>query len=448
MDLANEVSGVSSTKMQTTLSKQSGKVGKKATAGRVGQLLNTVRTANDLANASANQADIAKSLTRKGFASETANDIAAALVARYNGQEITKAQQKLLESVIDNSAVRDVIENIVDNTKSTMGQRRDNIRAFSRDIALGNIARTTGLSVDTVKNMASGTLSSGEETALQSRYEVSEDSQTKVGDSNVSIEGIASIKNGRMMLALEDGSTIDAADISFGTQDEALVYEAVANLEGIIDTDTASKLAKHLLKLGNATSEVFAKGIVQAYTYGYYGYGRESLNGDGTLSATLTEKQRNVAYGLGEMYSKAKTEADQENARKATVVKNAPTDDKRMATAPDGIQYKNVRFKGKVNKWGKKQKAEVEFIDFIASNFSGNTVYVYESYRNKDGKYVYEDVDGKIHDAPNGRYHTSSGDIYIDLNAGSRGEGLVMNAFAHELYHHIKKRSPCEGAWV
>lgn len=33
-------------------------------------------------------------------------------------------------------------------------------------------------------------------------------------------------------------------------------------------------------------------------------------------------------------------------------------------------------------------------------------------------------------------------DIYLDLNAGDSGEGLVLNTFAHELYHHIEKWSP------
>ena len=432
--LANEVAGVSSADMQQTISDQIAKVDKKQSAIQVGKLYNTVQSANDLANASANQADIAKSLERKGFSAQEAKAAAEAIVAKYNGQELTKAQEKTIKSIKGNEAVQGAISNIINNPKSTMGQRSDNIRNFNRDVNNGIIAGK-------VKKIAEGKLTSAEEKVAESHYEVSADGQTIDKDGNaVSIQGIASLENGRMVLKTENG-TVDAGDVSYGSQAEALVYEAVSKLEGLIDTDTANRLSKHLLKLGDASSDVYARGIVQAYTYGYYGYGREAMLGKNTLSATLTEKQRNVAYGLGEQYRDAKTKADQEKAKTATVAKNATTG---KATAPDGTQYQKVRFEGKVQKWDEKQQAEVAFIDFIASNFSGNTVRVFESYKTKDGKYVYEDSNGKIHSAPNGMYFDSNGDIYLDLNAGNHGEGLIMNTFAHELYHHIQKQSPAK----
>ena len=455
-NLANEIAGVSEGKMKDTLTKQAGKVSDQVATGegirmigaaiknssnatKVGRLYNTVQTANNLANASANQADIAKSLQRKGFNADTAKDIAAALVAQYNGQELDKAQVKLLESVENSQYVKKAISDIMDNAKSTMGQRSDNIRNFNRDVAVGSIAKAYGISADKARMIAEGKMPADEESLPDSHYEVSADGKTIDKDGNiVTIQGIASLENGRMVLQTENG-TVDAKDVSYASQSEALVYEAVANLEGIIDTDTANKLSKHLMKLGDVSSDVYAKGIVQAYTDGYYGYGRDAMTGENTLSATLSEKQRNVAYGLGEQYRNAKTDADQANAATATVQKTAQTG---KSTAPDGTQYQKVRFEGKMKKWGKKQKAEVAYIDFIASNFSGNTVRVFESYKAKDGKYYYEDSNGKIQAAPNGMYIDSTGDIYLDLNAGNHGEGLVMNTFAHELYHHIQRRSP------
>ena len=148
-----------------------------------------------------------------------------------------------------------------------------------------------------------------------------------------------------------------------------------------------------------------------------------------------------MASGLAEQYREAKTDADQKAAPgKKRISSEAPG--KKRSVAPDGTEYKKVRFEGEVKKWGKKQKAEVEFIDFIAANFSGNTVRVYESYKNAKGQYVYKDSNGKIYAAPNGVYIDSTGDIYLDLNTGNHGEGLVMNTFAHELYHHIERESP------
>ena len=436
--LANDIAGASSADMQKTITDQVAKVDNKQSALQVGKLYNTVQSANNLANASANQADIAKSLERNGFTAHEAKAAAEAIIAKYNGQELTDAQKKTIKSIKGNSDVQDAITNIINNSKSTMGQRSDNIRNFNRDVNFGRVAKANGISVEDAKKIAEGKFITAKENAPESHYKVSTDGQTIDKDGNaVTIQGIASLENGRMVLQTEGGA-VNAGDVTYGSQAEALVYEAVSNLEGIIDTDTANRLSKHLMKLGEVNSDVYARGIVQAYTYGYYGYGREAMLGKNTLSATLTEKQRNVAYGLGEQFSKAKTEADQANARTATIQKKAQTS---KDTAPDGTKYQKVVFDSKVKKWGKKQKAEVAYIDFVASNFSGNTVHVFESYKTKDG-YFYEDSNGKIKAAPNGMYIAETGDIYLDLNAGNHGEGLVMNTFAHELYHHIQKQSP------
>jgi hypothetical protein len=108
-----------------------------------------------------------------------------------------------------------------------------------------------------------GPFTSKGEKHAEATYEVSADGKTIDANGNtVSINGIASIANGRMTLMTEDGNTIDAGDVSYSSQSEALVYEAVANLEGIIDTDTANKLSQHLLKLGDAKSNVYARRIV------------------------------------------------------------------------------------------------------------------------------------------------------------------------------------------
>lgn len=67
---------------------------------------------------------------------------------------------------------------------------------------------------------------------------------------------------------------------------------------------------------------------------------------------------------------------------------------------------------------------------------------VYESYKKADGKCVYTDSAGKVQKAHNGVYVAKNGDIYLDLNAGNHSEGLVLNTFAHELYHHVEKHAP------
>ena len=107
--------------------------------------------------------------------------------------------------------------------------------------------------------------------------------------------------------------------------------------------------------------------------------------------------------------------------------------------------YNNVEFKGEIKNWGVKQQADVAFMDFVARELAGGvTVFVYESYVGSNGKRYYRDHSGKAKAAPNGKYDPSTGDLYVDLAAGNNGEGLVLNTFAHELYHHIEKWSPAK----
>ena len=416
--LANDVAGVASEDIQNSIAKQTSKVDKKGTAANVGKLYSAVQNANNLVNASANQADIVKSLVRKGFTAETATDIANALVASYNGEQLSAAQSKILESAMNNSAVQDAISNIMNNAKSTMGQRSQNIRDFQSDIAVRRVAKASGISVDEARNLAKGNLTTAEENAPESHYEVSVDGKTIDRDGNIiTIKGISSIEKGHMALETEEGNTIDASEVSYGSQTEALVYEAVSNLEGIIDTNTANKLSKHLLKLGDSSSDGYAKGIEQAYTYGYYGYGRNAMTAENTLSSTLTEKQRNVAYGLGEQYRNARTIAQQALAKSATVSKMEAVG--------------KVHFEGDRSRLTERQNASLSALETVADAM-GVQIHVFESQVDESGKRI----------GANGWYDPKDNSIHIDLHAGAKGEGTMLFTAAHELTHHIRKWSP------
>lgn len=276
------------------------------------------------------------------------------------------------------------------------------------------------------------------ETASSGALSVSDDGMTTIEDSDgnareIHIESIASIQNGEATFTLDDGSTVKASDVSFGSQDEALVYEAVANLGGIIDTDTANRLSKHLLKLGGASSNVYVKGIVQAYTYGYYGYGREAMAGENTLSSTLTEKQRNVAYGLGEKYREVKVAADQ---AKATVAKTAKVQKGKKAAG-------KVHFERNGRTFNEKQEVGLQTMEKLSAAL-GVEFYVYESYVDASGRRVMKNASGNVVPAPNGWYDPTDGSIHIDLNAGKGGEGTILFTVSHELAHYIKDRAPAK----
>lgn len=455
--LSDEVAGVSSGRIQNDLKKQAGKVSSETATGKglskvvaavknysnatkVGRLYYTVQTANNLANTSANQADIAKSLERKGFSYETANDIAEALVASYNGLELTNAQSKLLKSAKNSKVVQDAISNIVTNTKSTMGQRSQNIRSFSNDIALGRLAKAVGVSVDTVKKMADGKPTTVAENASETHYEFSAEGKAirkDTGDT-VNIQKIASIKDGKMTLKLDDGSTLNAKDIAYSSKDEALIYEAVAEMG--VNASAANLLVDAFRTSNDVSAPVYVKGIQEAYTYGSYNIPVHEMLEKSSFTSKLTEYQRMTAYKLGELFGGKKTATDQ-----ATVSKKKKSEKNQGKVYFDKGAKQISDFRSYVKENGVElsavQETAIKTMEKLSTAL-GIDFYVFQSYE-KDGKRVYINENGEEVSAPSGKYYRD-GRIYIDLNAGNTGKGTMLYTVAHELTHFIRQWSPAK----
>ena len=431
LSLANEVAGVSEGKTQKALNRGIASVGKNAGNIKVGKLYDTVKTANNQANAPQNQADIAKSLQRKGFNAETANDIAEALVASYNGKSLTKAQSRLLESVNNSDAVKSAISNIIYNTNSTMGQRSQNIRDFDKDITSGIISRSFGLDSKAAKQAVE------KQFTPEGTYETSVEGKALRKDTNedIDIKGIASIKNGEMLLDIGDGNTINAKDVIYASEEQALIYEAVANLGDKVNATTATKLIKQY-KGGNAM--VFARGMAQAYTYGFYGLDTSELMGKNSLATELTQEQRNYAYNLGNQYRNVKDQADKANARATKAAgsqgvyfrsKDGTVTDFRTYEKESNVVLKDV------------QKTAIDVMERM-SKIMGVRFNVFESWE-ENGKRYYLDENGvKTEGAPNGFYDPRTGEIYIDLAAGNDFQGTMLFTVAHELTHFMRQWSP------
>ena len=57
----------------------------------------------------------------------------------------------------------------------------------------------------------------------------------------------------------------------------------------------------------------------------------------------------------------------------------------------------------------------------------------------KDGKYTSK-YTGDNGQSPNGFY--KNGEIYVDINAGNNGEGLILFTVSHELAHFMRDFAP------
>jgi len=434
--LADEVAGVSNDKTKKAITKQAGKVsgdiatgknivGKAAAAvkntvnaNKTGRLYGAVQDANNLANAPKNKADIVKSLERNGVYSETAEDIADALVAKYNGQDLTRAQEKLLEAVENDKDVQDAIRGIVNNQQSTMGQRSKNIRDFNSDVEVGVkagvVSKVTGVSLDVAKEYVKGNQNAIKESFAESRYEVSADGKTIDKDGNIiNVIGIESVKDGKIMLKTENG-TIDASEVSFATEDEAFVYSAISNMD--VSAESAWALVKGFNKADGVSARLYAIDIPLAYKYGKLNYKA------GLQNLSLTPSQSATAFQMGR--SDAAVEATEQASTEGTLSeKNA---DKKIIF--EGFTYNEKTAK-------ENQKASMAAIDMI-SKMSNLEIHVYKSYKKKGNYYAM--VNGKERLAPNG-YFADGNKVYIDINAGNQGEGLMLYTLSHEIGHYIAK---------
>lgn len=238
-------------------------------------------------------------------------------------------------------------------------------------------------------------------------------------DNPVDVLDFASMDNGVATVQLNDGETAAYDDIAFKDQQQANQFYAVRSLPGL-DTESANNLL-HTIQDADAGKDIDSVvGIREAYAMGYYNQSESNLaKGD---AAALTPELRKAVFDIG----RQQNQAQEKIQPKVKAVTAKPTQG-----------YKKITVEGKITKLDKKRKAEMAYVDTIADNFAGTAVHVYESYVSADGKRYFRDNNGVKHKAPNGKY--INGEIWLDINSGDNGEGMMLNTFAHDMYHHIEK---------
>ena len=402
-----------------------------------------------------NAADIAAALEAKGMSSKTAKKLAKQYQSFLNGEmELNDAQIAVMENL---DPLSDVLRKNIIGRNTTVYQRT---RAYSdvmiaEDIAadiaasqnnatpLSNeeIARRRALAENgdfeaLAREIASqGTsTSSKSQNASERKFSTSDDGKTVLVDTGeeVEIQGIASIENGKVKLRTNKGD-VDAEKISFGTDNEALLYEAV--------TDMTAEAARNMIDSYDPNASVstsdYIHGFKDSYKYGFFGFAESEL-AKGVFTKDLSEAQRHIAYTVGKNASEAviKEAQNKRTEAKEKGDKSAPKNGKIFI---NGKEYTL----GDKTGLGGIRDASVKGAAVLAESL-GTNVYFYESYLNKEGKRVYRDENGNVVHAPHGKYDPQTGYIYIDLNAGKMGEGLVMYTVSHELTHFIRDWSPAK----
>lgn len=370
-----------------------------------------------------NQAEITKSLERKGVAHDDAVTISETLAAVVEGRTLSERQAAVLNA---NDVVSKTVMDVIINPNSTVNQRTQNyneaLMSIAREKAGKKATADTTASAEDVTGEpatpAEGKVTSPVDDVSERVLEASADGKTvrKSSGEEVKIARIASTKDGKMTLKLDTGETVNAEDVSYASEGEALVYETVARLNTNVEAANALVDAYD----PSMSAEVYARGIEEAYRYGMYNFSAKEMADKSSFASELTQVQRNTAYKLGQIFG------GREVAKQQAIIKKA-----RAGTKAANAEGK-VHFDGDRSTLNERQSTSLTALEKIADAL-GVQIYVFES----------EEVNGKRKGA-NGWFDPKDSSIHIDLYAGQSGESTMLFTAAHELTHFIRQWSPAK----
>ena len=407
----------------TVAYKIAGKVNAQTGAYTIGRLLNEVGASLS----EQNKTDIANALVAKGVTETDAKTMAKWLGKAVDGGSFTEGQIAALES---NEVVSSVIKDVIINPNSTVNQRiqgyNETLRSLAEEMSRGKAKPTKAqqtsseqAGVPTDENIPSATNNTpAKEIATESEFKASEDGKTRIGDMEVSIKEIASVKDGKVILRLDDDSMVEARDVDFGSSAEVQLYENVAHMGW--SPDVANSFVNGYD--GSMPVDNYAKGFREAYRYGEIGIPMTEVT-NGVFSSGLAEATRKLAYDYGKADVKVKIESKQAKIASIGAIKaeNNASKGKKKGKLHNTLEPKNET-----------QRASLKTLGVLADTL-GIDIYTFES----------KEVNGKRQGA-NGWYDSSDNSIHIDLYAGVDGKGTMLFTAAHELTHHIREKLPAK----
>ena len=441
----------------------SDKVGEKASAKNVGKLSFAVENASRAQNI----AEIKRSLTDDGMsareAGKTARTIADVAEKNASGTQIT---QKEYDAVTKDKATYEAYSSLISNPDSSVNKRNDKYALARRGITVndkGESVLSDALAKDIIEKAANevalskissqnrfdvntGTVNAEDDAVIPMTAEEAErfKGKTTVYDAEtdthreVKIAGVHSIKDGEMMLKLDDGSVVNARDVRYASDEEAVLYNAALDMG--VNAGVAQALINNYDKADGVSAGKYVLGIRDAYFYGKMNIPLKQLS-ENSFAHDLTAAQREFAYKLGQTEAKAEAKSKQkaidekmaEAKKKGEVQKKSGkliVEDGVAVDENGSIDESVLTDVQKANLIGVKALAELSPINF----------HVFRSEK-VDGEYRYTMPDGSVMKA-NGVYMVGSNDIWIDLNSGDMGEGTMLWTASHEISHYIKERAP------
>ncbi len=397
-----------------------GKVNENTGAYTIGRLFNEIGATMTEQNVN----DITNALVAKNMDENLARKNAEVLAYVVEGGQMTDSQIAVIEA---NEALAEAARTTLIDANTTWNQRakgyNEALMALAQEKSGAKASRTNPAEHSEENAPTTDTVDALSESGAESASEVD--------TGPAKFKSIASIKNKRATLALEDGTEADARDVDLDP-DDGVRIETIASIDGITVND-ANFVLKTLRENTGASAQMDALGAKDAFKYGFYGFSKDMMTKHAVFANSLTQAQRDAIYEAGQ------------KARQSQIDKASPkTTAKQRGVYFDYGGGNVVAFKDadKSALTEEKRKAGVQVAMILNKLGIGGSIYFFESYRNAKGQLVYKDSSGKEVKAPNGWYSEKDGSIHIDLNSGRAGNGLVLYTLSHELTHFIEQWSP------
>lgn len=247
-------------------------------------------------------------------------------------------------------------------------------------------------------------------------YKNSDSGQAYITESRepVVISSVESISEDGLTLKMDDGQTVNAKDVTFGSPEESMVYTAVGE---VFQNAADANKALNAWRDAGVNGTAFASALRDGYQKGRNGVDFARIRPK-TEAGKLTQEIRKMAWEAG----KASVGAD--TAKKEAKLKSG-THKKAEAGLKVDQSVKDMK------SYSRQQKTTLDLAKVLSKAGFSIEVFASTEEQRKSGM-------------ENGSFSVEDGSIRIDLNAGLNGEGLAAYALAHEVTHFAREFSPAK----
>lgn len=373
--------------------------------------LYTMLQDHNVDNARSASENTVREAIRERVIAETGSDDSVAVEAVYKSEISGEKLSTMEQNALKEKSVQKVVNYVQENAEQIRNDAR-----VSTENAFANIAETAALT-----------------RTENDIFTASDDGKTYIKGQNtpVTMQKVRSVSENDMDIELTDGTVVKASNIDFGDPGVKTILSNMIDIQ-----NDQSRSAKMSAEYVNTALQAWQQGNysesnLRAFTHDareiYY-----AANTNDKYSPKL------VSQGVADMLYTAAT-----NSKKANIAtRSAKIQQKKTGTRREGT----VVFDDAINESSLNplQKVGVDTVRQLAKS-TGITFHFFQSKKNAAGKYVHEkhsarDKNGNLIASPNGFY--SNGEIWVDINAGNNGEGLILFTVSHELVHFMSDFAP------